>query len=41
MRKQQGAQSAITYLKTLFDHVDTIEKSGGFWIIRCRGGKKE
>lgn len=41
IRKQQGAQSAITYLKTLFEHVDTIEKSGGFWIIRCQGGKKD
>ena len=39
IRKQQGAESAIKYLKTLFDGVDTIEKSGGFWIIRCRGGK--
>ena len=39
IRKQQGAESAIKYLKTLFDSVDTIEKSGGFWIIRCRGGK--
>jgi 16S rRNA (guanine1207-N2)-methyltransferase len=39
IRKQQGAESAIKYLKTLFDRVDTIEKSGGFWIIRCRGGK--
>lgn len=39
IRKQQGAQSAITYLKTLFNQVDTIEKSGGFWIIRCQGGK--
>ena len=41
IRKQQGAESAIKYLKTIFNEVDTIEKSGGFWIIRCRGGKKE
>ena len=41
IRKQQGAESAIKYLKTIFDEVETIEKSGGFWIIRCRGGKKE
>lgn len=38
IRKQQGAESAIKYLKTLFDQVNTIEKSGGFWIIRCKGG---
>ena len=35
IRKQQGAPSAITYLKTLFDSVEVIEKSGGYWIIRC------
>lgn len=35
IRKQQGAPSAITYLKTLFDNVDVIDKSGGYWIIRC------
>ena len=40
IRKQQGAESAIKYLKTLFETVDTIEKSGGFWIICCRGGKQ-
>ncbi len=37
IRKQQGAPSAITYLKTLFAKVDTIEKSGGFWVLRCEG----
>ena len=41
IRKQQGAESAIKYLRTIFNEVETIEKSGGFWIIRCRGGKKE
>lgn len=40
IRKQQGAESAIRYLKTIFDQTDTIKKSGGFWIIRCRGGKQ-
>ena len=35
IRKQQGAPSAITYLKTLFGEVETIEKKSGFWIIRC------
>ena len=39
IRKQQGAESALKYLKTLFGQVDTVEKSGGFWVIRCRGGK--
>ena len=36
IRKQQGAQSAVTYLKTLFQSVEAIDKSGGFWILRCR-----
>jgi len=36
IRKQQGAPSAITYLKTLFGDVETVEKKSGFWIIRCR-----
>ena len=40
IRKQQGAESALNYLKTLFNEVDTIEKSGGFWVIRCGGGKQ-
>ena len=40
IRKQQGAESAQKYLKTLFSEVDTIEKSGGFWVIRCQGGKR-
>ena len=35
IRKQQGAPSAITYLKTLFENVETPEKKSGFWIIRC------
>ena len=41
IRRQQGAESAVKYLKTLFEQVDTIEKSGGFWIIRCRGGRHD
>ena len=38
IRKQQGAESAVKYLKTIFDQVETVEKSGGFWVIRCQGG---
>lgn len=36
IRKQQGAQSAITYLRGIFESVETIDKSGGFWVICCR-----
>ena len=35
IRKQQGAPSAIKYLSTLFPAVETIDKSGGYWVIRC------
>jgi len=41
IRKQQGAESALKYLKTIYADVETIEKSGGFWVIRCRGGKQD
>ena len=35
IRKQQGAPSAITYLKTLFQTVDVLCKKGGYWVIFC------
>lgn len=35
IRKQQGAESAIKYLKTLFANVEPIAKKGGFWILSC------
>lgn len=41
IRKQQGAESALKYLKTVYKTVDTIEKSGGFWVIRCRKGTND
>ena len=41
IRRQQGAESALKYLKTVFGQVETVEKSGGFWVIRCRGGKHD
>lgn len=41
IRKQQGAESAVKYLKTIFTQVETVDKSGGFWVIRCREGAKE
>lgn len=39
IRKQQGAPSAQKYLATLFPQVDILDKSGGYWVFRCR--KKE
>ena len=35
IRKQQGAPSAMTYLKTLFARVDAVAKKGGYWILCC------
>lgn len=40
IRKQQGAESAVKYLRTVFAQVDTIDRSGGFHVIRCREGRK-
>lgn len=36
IRKQQGAPSAQKYLASLFRQVDVIDKSGGYWVFRCR-----
>ena len=41
IRKQQGAESALKYVKTVYQTADVIEKSGGFWVIRCEGGKQD
>ncbi len=35
IRKQQGAESCVKYLKTLYGEVEKLDKSGGFWVIRA------
>ena len=35
IRKQQGAESCIRYLQTLFAQVEKISKSGGFWVLKA------
>lgn len=35
IRKQQGAESCVKYLKTLYGQVDRLERSGGFWVLRA------
>ena len=35
IRKQQGAESCMKYLGTVFAAVEKIDKSGGFWVIRA------
>ena len=38
IRKQQGAESCMKYLATLFNKVEKISKSGGFWVLRAGFG---
>ena len=33
MRRDQGAESAIRYLNTLFSEVKVLEKAKGYWVI--------
>ena len=35
IRKQQGAESCMKYLETVFAEVEKVSKSGGFWVIRA------
>ena len=35
IRKQQGAESCVKYLQTIFCRVDRLDRSGGFWVIRA------
>ena len=38
IRKQQGAESCIRYLQTIFDSVEKLDKSGGFWVLKAANG---
>ena len=35
VRKQQGAPSALKFLKELYGAAEVIEREGGYWIIEC------
>ena len=35
IRKQQGAESCIKYLQTLYGSVEKLDKSGGFWVLKA------
>ena len=35
IRKQQGAESCVKYLRTLFGSVEKLDKSGGFWVLKA------
>ena len=41
IRKQQGAESCMRYLKTLFDEVEKIDRSAGYWVLQARERKQE
>ena len=35
IRKQQGAPSALKFLRELYASAEVIERDGGYWVIRC------
>ena len=35
IRKQQGAESCIKYLETIYGKVEKLDKSGGFWVLKA------
>lgn len=40
IRKQQGAESCVKYLKTLFEAVVKLDKSAGFWVLKASEPKE-
>ena len=38
IRKQQGAESCIRYLETIYANVEKLDKSGGFWVLKAAQG---
>ncbi len=41
IRKQQGAESCVKYLKTLYGEVEKLDKSGGFWVLMASEPMKQ
>ena len=39
IRKQQGAESCLKYLKTLYEEAEKLDKSGGYWVLKVSGPK--
>ena len=35
IRKQQGAESCIRFLQTLYACVEKLDRSGGFWVLKA------
>ena len=42
IRKQQGAESCLRYLQTIYGDVEKLDRSGGYWVLRAKEplGKK-
>ena len=36
IRKQQGAESCLKYLQTIFSGVEKLSRSGGFWVLEAK-----
>ena len=36
IRKQQGAESCVRYLQTIFPTVERLDRSAGFWVIQAQ-----
>ena len=41
IRKQQGAPSALKYLKEIYEEAEVVDREAGFWVIRAAGPVKE
>ncbi len=39
IRRQQGAESAMKFLRTLFAEVTVLARKKGYWVLVCRGGE--
>ena len=35
IRKQQGAESCVKYLQTIYPLVEKLDRSGGFWVLKA------
>lgn len=35
IRKQQGAESCVKYLKTLYSSVEKLDREAGFWVLKA------
>ena len=40
IRKQQGAESCVKYLQTLYEQVEKLDRSAGFWVLKASKPKE-